>query len=559
MAGIGFTLRKALGEEKRLGKLGIYGAAAFVAAGPWLLTLISLFLLLAFGKQFGLSREGGDLFFATVTYAMIGSNLISSTAQFFLTRYLADALYVEAYDRLLSAFTGVFFYTGLAATVYGGVLQSFLPLPLTYKIWTVLLTVVLTQLGLMMILLSAAKSYGAIARAFLLALVTVVLGSLAIGFYVRAQGGAVTETHVLALFTIGQTAALLFLGNVVVRDFPGSTPALYGLKAQHRRYPQLVGIGFFYALTLWVDNGFYWASDMAITVRDSYWLAPSYDLAKFWTYLAFIPSFTLFSVSIETNFYLIFRGFYDAIERGETLATVRVHEEELRLETKSSIWRIAKIQSFVALVAWVTAQQLAGVYSGEVEVFAWTVLGSIPHMIWITTFLFLLYFDARSRALLSVTLTTVFLVIGTWAGIRLHWPPGIGYLAGCIASMAMGLLLLNWQTERLLYYAFHDPNKGQKRELPPAAVPTKRQQRTGYPQLHPLAMPHDADGTTMETRAEREEPAEAAEAAEAAESREPEEWHPGMELPPRSRKHGRVKGSQGTASRSGRKRGDEEP
>ncbi|MGZ6525375.1 MAG: exopolysaccharide Pel transporter PelG, partial [Tumebacillaceae bacterium] len=133
MAGIGFSLKKALGESRRSSKWRVYVAAAFVAAGPWLLTLTSLFLMLWWGRTFGLVAQGRELFLATVTYAMIGSNLISTTAQFFLTRYLADALYVKAYDRLLSAFVGVFTTTGIVALVLAAVGQSFLPLPFAYK------------------------------------------------------------------------------------------------------------------------------------------------------------------------------------------------------------------------------------------------------------------------------------------------------------------------------------------------------------------------------------------------------------------------------------------
>jgi uncharacterized membrane protein len=516
MAGIGFTLRKALGEMGRSNKWRVYGSAAFVAAGPWILTLIALFLLLSWSKAFGLQEAERNLFFATITYAMIGSNLISTTAQFFLTRYLADALYVEAPERLLSGFTGVYLYTGIAAFALMGTLQWFLPLPVSYKIWTVLLTVILTQLGLIMILLSAAKAYWDIARGFLFGLLMIGVFVLLYGIYMKFAGMKADETVVLAMFTLGQGVAFLWLGSVVVRDFPGHIPAFYEVMPQHKRYPELVGIGFFYAMTLWVDNAMYWLSDHSILVGGSYLLAPGYDLAKFWTFLALIPAFTLFSVSIETDFYKVFRRFYDAIERGDTLAPVQMFEEELRSETKAALLRMMKIQAFVAMIAWVIAQQVKHIYPDVIDIFQWTIIGSVPHMVWITSFLLLLYFDARKQALWAAGIALLSLMAGGELATEFHWSPGAGYLFGSVLMLIVTLLMLNRQLDRLLFYAFYDPNGVRKRWLPPAATENRRQKRLGYPVL---------DQEEAERFQQRQE--------------EENRWYPGMKLPPRAQTHGR--------------------
>ncbi|HEU4964652.1 MAG TPA: exopolysaccharide Pel transporter PelG [Bacilli bacterium] len=519
MAGIGFTLRKALGEAERYRRWKLYGAASFVAAGPWLLTLLSLFLILMWGMAYGMGQGQRDLFFATVTYCMIGSNLISSTAQFFLTRYLADALYVDAPQRLLSAFSGVFAYTGVAAVALFGGFQALLPLPMAYKVWTVLLAVVLTQMGLTMILLSAARAYRDIARGFLFGLLVIAVVLFGYTFWLHGQGETPSSTAVLALFTGAEVLTLIRLGRVVVRDFPGDVPSLYGVKAHHRRYPQLLWIGLFYALTLWVDNSMRWLSPEHVTVAGSYWLQPSYDLAKFWTFLALIPAFTLFSVHIETDFYQVFRRFYDAIESGETLAIVRVQEEDLRTATKTALMRMAKLQSVVALIAWVLAQQVKSRYPDVIDVFQWTIIGSIPHMLWITAFLLLLYFDARKQAVWSVIVTVLALLCGVSVAMAFGWSPGSGYLVGCVIALGVTLLQLSRQTDRLLFYAFHDPNGGRRRKgLPPAVQATKRQQRVGYPVLHP---------EVAEQLREQAVP-----------------WEPGMKLPPRRERHGRHKEEQ---------------
>lgn len=518
MAGIGFTLKKALGESGRSGRWKVYVSAAFVAAGPWLITLISLFALLWWGRLFGMNNDTRDLFFATVTYAMIGSNLISTTAQFFLTRYLADALYVEAHDRLLSAFTGMSVYTGASSLILTVAIQWSLPLPFAYKMWTAALTVVLTQLGLLMILLSAAKAYRDIARGFLVGLGGLFLAAVLYGLWARATGTLPNGTTVLALFTLGQTLTLAWLGGVTVRDFPGQTPSLYELAPQYGRYPELLWIGLCYALTLWVDNGLYWWSpEHHEIVADSYRLAPAYDLAKFWTFLALVPGFTVFSVSIETDFYQVFRRFYDAIERGDTLAPIHLHEEELRIGTKAALWTMAKVQAFVALLAWVLALQVERTFPDVVGVFQWTIIGSVPHMVWITAFLLLLYFDARKQGLWSAFIGVVALLVCTRVALWYDWSPGSGYLLGAVVAMVISILMLNRQVERLLYFAFYDPNGSRTRTIPPAAMPSVRLSRMGYPLVEELP---------------EEEP-------RAARKKSQPRWKPGMELPSRKERHGK--------------------
>ncbi|MFC4767066.1 exopolysaccharide Pel transporter PelG [Effusibacillus consociatus] len=481
MAGIGFTLQKALGGARLNKKVGVYGAAAFVTAGPWLLTLISLFALLSWGYYFGMTTEQRDLFFATVTYATIGSNLISGTAQFVLTRYLADALYVNSPQRLLSAFTSIFVYSGGAALIGGIVGQWFLPLPFPYRVWTVLLIVILTLLWLLMVLISAAKAYRDIAYGFLIGMAFLFIVATGWGVWIQSGGPVPHPTSILALFAIGQGFTLLWVGSVAIRDFSGRIPVLYNLLPQHRRYPELLWIGLFYALTLWVDNGVYWFSELRVKVADSYPLAPTYDLAKFFTFLSFIPALTAFSVQIETKFYLVYRQFYKSIEQGDTLAQIQVYEEALRTEAKRAVLTIAKIQTVMVVLVWVVAQQLFATYPDVIEILQWTIIGSIPHISWITVFLLLLYFDARKKAMWCIGLGLFVMFLSSFLTEHFDWWTGTGYLMGAVVMLFVSFLFLNRQAEGLLYYAFYGANRSIDNELPPAALPTASQIKRGLP------------------------------------------------------------------------------
>jgi uncharacterized membrane protein len=425
-----------------------------------------------------MKKEQRDLVFATVTYASMGSSLISNLAQLFLTRYLADALYIKSQDRLLSGFTSIFVYCGAMALIGSTIGQLFLPLTFSYRMWTVLLTVILTLLWLIMVLLSAAKAYRDIARGFLVGIVVQLIVIGAWSMWIQKGGLVPDPTRILAVYTIGMSVTFLWIGGVAIRDFSGRIPTLFDLREQYKCYPELLWMGLFYGLTLWVDNFVYWFSNIQVKVSHSYLLAPGYDSAKFLTLLAFVPSFVVFSIKIETNFYQVFRQFYDSIEQGANLSQIRIYEQELRAQTKKTLFRIARVQTITAVLGWVIAQQFSLTYPDVTEIFQWTIIGSIAHMTWITVFLLLLYFDARKSALWSISLGLLVLIITTEIAKYMHWPIGTGYVLGTILMLLTGLLFLNRHLRRLLYYSFFNTMDSSQ---PPATQLTSKQQKIGFP------------------------------------------------------------------------------
>src|SRR5918911_3969911 len=106
MAGIGFELRKAVHEASYLGVIRVYLYAAVISSGPWLLSVLTLSLLGVVSLGF-LPQESRDLFAATTTHAFAISLITVGLIQMWVTRYLADRLYVNDTESVAPTFIAV--------------------------------------------------------------------------------------------------------------------------------------------------------------------------------------------------------------------------------------------------------------------------------------------------------------------------------------------------------------------------------------------------------------------------------------------------------------------
>src|SRR6266540_5726762 len=101
MAGIGFELKKLFSQNGLLLKARANLYASLVVAGPMLmgfLLLLGTKFISAFG---GASSHQQDLIVVIITYSLLFSLLLSSLLLFILARYVADMLYINAYQRIL--------------------------------------------------------------------------------------------------------------------------------------------------------------------------------------------------------------------------------------------------------------------------------------------------------------------------------------------------------------------------------------------------------------------------------------------------------------------------
>src|SRR5438094_9630037 len=92
MAGIGFTLRRMLQEDGYTGPLKALGYAAVIAAGPWIVSSLSLGTLEAVCPLVSRSADY-NVFLAIVAYVFAFALIGVGAVHMVTSRYLADRLF----------------------------------------------------------------------------------------------------------------------------------------------------------------------------------------------------------------------------------------------------------------------------------------------------------------------------------------------------------------------------------------------------------------------------------------------------------------------------------
>ncbi|MCZ8519013.1 MULTISPECIES: exopolysaccharide Pel transporter PelG [Paenibacillus] len=428
MAGIGFKLQKLFREDYASLQMKAYAYASFIAAGPWLISVLTVAVISHLIREYaGLGELESQLFVVTVSYCFIFSQILSGGWQLVVTRFLADHFYLGKLDIITPVFTGI---SRLVLAVSAAASVCFYwnsPLPFSYKLVSTVLFLTIGQIWLSMVFLSAAKNYKAISWAFVGGSVLSIAFVLLLLRYPLPFAVHREASNMLLGFTFGMLITLCMLAVVLLRTFPSrrmENP--YGFLHYADKFPSLLVIGFSYNLGVWMDNILIWFGPASVTVEDTFRFTPVYDNAVFLSYLTVIPSLVLFVVSVETRFYDKYRRFYGYIMNGGTLEMI------LRAKTRmvEVLWhemiRMTKLQGIITLFLILVSRYLLsalGYDSLTVEIFRIYSLGAMGSTLMLTLILMMLYFEDRRGAL---TASLLFFSLNSLftAGVL---PPGLDY------------------------------------------------------------------------------------------------------------------------------------
>ncbi len=459
MAGIGFELRRLMTSEGDLvSRVRGYGSAGLIAAGPWVMTIITLSALTAFAPLFA-DRHDFQLFRTLVTYCFAFSLIVVGLAQMSFTRRTADLLYAREYDRLLPAFsTGAIAIAGIQLLI-GVVFCIVAALPVHLAIATILLYVITSLTWQALIWLSATKDFNAIVAAFAWGCVVSLAGVAVLGFNVFKLTSIRIDsaTGLLVGYTMGAGLTLVLLVRAVVHQTSvGGRPDMSILKSL-KTYPRLALVGLTYNIAIWIDEIIVWFSDGQM-IHTLIHFHPTYDTCRFFAYLTVIPALAVNLVLVETSFYEHYRSFYGSILRDFPLNAIRERRESMLADLRNGTVRILRIQGAITLLALVFAPNIIAwlkLPDAMVTTFRCCCVGAFFHVLLLITILIQLYLDLRGTAL-ATTVTflvanTGFAIAGIYAGPSAY---GLGYAAAAFISLVVGYVLLMKKCEKLAYLTF---------------------------------------------------------------------------------------------------------
>ncbi len=450
MAGIGFELRRMLSHDSYSSLLKGFLYSTVISAGPWLMSVLSLAFLGIYSVAF-LGFEERQTFSSTVVYIYAGSLVGTGLLQIIITRYLADHLYQGRRQILGQCFIPVQLVTAaIQLPVATAVLWS-APLPPAYKATATVGFLLVSMVWQSMIFISSSRDYLTIVLAFLLGACCSVGGGLLWG---HAHG----LVGFLNGFILGQAVILALLMLKVTRQYGLFGRWDWGFLGYARRYPQLVGIGLFYNLSIWVDKVVFGLSEYGRLSAERFPTYNQYDSSMFLAFTTVVPAMGIFLARSETDFADAYKAYYDDIFFRRPLDKILESKDVMTGVMFRSLLDLCKVQGIITFLMVYFADdilQMVGLTYSQTSMFRFGLLGAFMQILMMFIHVYLLYFDLRRSVL---ALTFWFLAINSALAVytsNLGFAYfGGGFAVACLAGLVASVVVLYWRVSKLEFITF---------------------------------------------------------------------------------------------------------
>ena len=453
MAGIGFELKKLFSKKGIFALIRAYGYAGVVCTGSMLLGMVLLLGIQAIAKYGGVAKAEQEFLVCLITYTLLASLLITNFLSMVTTRYAADMLYMKEDSRIMPSF-----YGSLAIMLsIGGLLYGIFLLvsgvEVEYKLCCFVLFMELVVVWTQINYLTAVKDYKGILLTFLVS----VGCALAVG-YVLVMLGAPAIISLLLSVILAYGIMMVWYYCLLISFFPKGKGNPFDFLRWIDKYPQLIGIGSFIGIGLFIHLVLMWASPIGVQVKGLFYGAPGYDVPALFAFLSILITTINFVTSVEVNFYPKYKIYFGMFNYGGSLIDIeRAEEEMIRTLEKELSYTFAK-QFFTTIVFIVGGtliipklpfgftEEMLGIYRVLCVGYAFYAAGNC-------IMLMSLYFADNNGALLSTGIYALCSVAGTMLSIvgdsRYY---GFGFLLAGIVFTGVALLRLILFTRRLSYH-----------------------------------------------------------------------------------------------------------
>lgn len=453
MAGIGFELKKLFQKRGLVSTAKAYGYAGIICTGPMLLGLVLLLGITFICGHTGATRHDRELLNCMITYTLLASLTVTSFFSMVVTRYIADMLYEERQEAVLSSFWGSTTLLLVAGGIIYGIFLWFSGIDLMDRFLCLEFFGELIVTWNAMSYLTAIKDYKGILFSFMSAVAV----SLLAGCLLILIGIPHVEAMMIAV-TVGYGIMLLWDVMLLYRYFPqGKVSAFFFLRWVDRFLP-LAFIGLFTNIGLFAHLVIMWCSPIHVHVQGLFYSAPYHDVPAMIAYLTILITTVNFVVSVEVNFYPKYRNYYSLFnDRGEIkdiLQAGKEMREVLNMELKYTALKQLLTTALVISIGQLLLTYLPLGFNDLMEGYFRTLcVGYGLYAVANTMMLILLYFTDYKGALYATGIfaacTTVFTCVS------LSFPQvyyGFGFLLGSGVFFLICALRLGYFIKKLPYY-----------------------------------------------------------------------------------------------------------
>jgi uncharacterized membrane protein len=453
VAGIGFELRKLLKSDTYAGLLQAYLYAGVISSGSWVLSIIGVLVIGFMSLSVVVPNFLVTQFQVSVTYIMVGSLVLTGVIQLAFTRFIADRLFEGNDDIVMPNFNGLLMLTMCVSGGLGlGALFAFFDgVGAAYKLLLLCGFVTMCCIWVTTLALSGMKHYKTIVAMYGVGYAISVLAALVL----RSFG----LEGLLAGFVFGHFALLTGMLALIYRDYPSPRFVSFDFLKKGVMYPSLMASGLAYNLGVWIDKIIFWFyPDTGQNVIGPLRASLIYDFPIFLAYLSVIPGMAVFLVRMETDFVEYYQKFYDSVREGGTLEHIEEMRDEMVYTIRQGLGEIVKIQSIAVLLTFILGPSLLrwlGISELYLPLLYVDVVAAALQVVLLGLLNVFYYLDKRFNVLVLVLFFLTANAALTFATLHLGATfYGYGFALSLLATVVIGILLLDRRLERLEYETF---------------------------------------------------------------------------------------------------------
>lgn len=453
MAGIGFKLQHLITHQKVGNSSKAYLSSALISTGPWILMALGISALA--GGQLWFGSESEPSFRALVTHAFAFSQIIAGALQLGVSRLAADRLYEQDDQSLFPLWLSSSWICTLACMLWGAIGWAVFHLNAPDGLGLVLLMGLLGLLWNSSSFLSTLRDYRAILWAYL-------LGAAACIAYAALRQEIQLPSALWGLnFGIG--LCLLLLIRRILIEFDLSTAYGWEIVQILKAYPALMAMGLFYGLGIWIDKFlFWWFPQTGLEIATGLYQFPLYDSPVFWALISVIPSYALFLLHTETDFYREYRSFYGSITQKASFREIHAYKLKMirvvHLNAKKLLWSQGTVSGLFLCIPMINPKIL-GLSPNNVHIFQILVLATFLQVLFLFVNILLQYLDflwlsAKLNglfALLNLLLSSISIL---WGGVSWY---GYGIFCAALICLGVAWLYLSQIMQKLEFHTFMGP------------------------------------------------------------------------------------------------------
>ncbi len=485
MAGVGFHLRKLVQRDDLLGIVSGFFYSTWVTAGPWVMTIVSLFLIVWI-SDIARYRTVAE-FRLIIIYNFAFSLALTAPVFMVVTRYLADLVFSTG-EKTSQGESPLDRVPGMLLGSVALVFLSQFPLVALFYFWYVALEplvrmaaavnyFLIAALWVVAVYLTALKAYHVVSTTFLAGLAL----SLFLTWFFTGGGSL---AGMLAGFSSGLALILFGLIAYIFAEYRADARHLFGFVRYFRRYWELALAGLFYNLAIWVDKWIMWlyAPERVVIIpgMPSY---PDYDAAMFLACLSIIPGLAMFVLTLETRFFLRYLRFYRDIQKHVNFHRIQKNLDRITSSLSGGLRSLMVLQGGIAIVLLLLSPRLyeaIGFSYTQIGMFRYGVLGAFFHVLLIMQLIILTYFDFRRLVLVLQGFFLVSNALFTSVSLHMGFPfYGSGYFASTLLTFVITYLAMVRYVNDLPYQTFVLNNLSVRRPVPAAETAADKGGRAG--------------------------------------------------------------------------------